>query len=125
MTQLYEDALRPTGLRATQFTLLQALETAGEIRQAGLAELLAIDSTTLSRNLQLLEHEGWILISQGRDRRERIFRLTGRGRDKLRRARERWREAQGRLKGALGGPEWSALLGALDRTTRAARQISP
>lgn len=125
MTRHYEAALRPAGLRASQFTLLQALETAGEIRQAGLADLLAMDSTTLSRTLQLMEDEAWIRVAPGEDRRERLFRLTRRGRERLRAAKAGWRAAQERFRDAVGRTEWPALLGALDRATRAARRLSP
>jgi DNA-binding MarR family transcriptional regulator len=125
VTQFYDATLRPTGLRPTQFTLLLSLEMAGEIRQADLAELLAIDSTTLSRTLKLLENEAWIEGLPGEDRRERIFRLTPRGNEQLKQARGRWSEAQERLKDALGRTEWSRLLDSLNRATAAVKQISP
>jgi DNA-binding MarR family transcriptional regulator len=124
VTQLYEAALRPTGLRATQFTLLQVLESAGEIRQADLADLLATDSTTLTRTLKLLETEGWIQSSPGEDKRERLFRLAPPGREQLKRAKARWSEVQDQLQATLGRADWTALLGALNRATDAAVQIS-
>lgn len=49
LTQLYDEALRPLGLRATQFTVLQALSFTGEVSQGELGQLLAMDSTTLTR----------------------------------------------------------------------------
>src|SRR5213080_2504071 len=56
VTQLYDAALRPSGLRITQFTLLRALARAGgPMTQDALGELLAVDSTTLSRTLRQLE----------------------------------------------------------------------
>jgi len=125
VTQFYDAALRPSGLHATQFTLLQAIESAGGLRQADLAGLLAMDSTTLSRTLKLLEREFLIQGSPGKDRRERLFRLTPRGRKLLARARARWGKAQQRLQGAVGRSGWSRLLEALDRATLAARRISP
>lgn len=124
MTQFYDAALRATGLRSTQFTLLQTLGQAGTIRQADLAEILAMDSTTLSRTLKLLEDESWIKDCPGGDRRERRFRLTPRGKGRLRRAKGQWKIAQARLRGAIGSSGWKKLLGALDRATRTARQIS-
>src|SRR5438093_3833551 len=61
VTQLYDAALRPTGLRITQFTLLRALARAGgPMTQDALGELLAVDSTTLSRTLRQLEQSKWI-----------------------------------------------------------------
>src|SRR2546427_12967726 len=72
VTQLYEQALRPSGIRITQFTLLQFLALAGRpITQGTLGQLLALDSTTLSRTLKPLESAGWIRSTAGPDGRER------------------------------------------------------
>lgn len=76
LTQLYENALRPLGLRATQFTILQVLTLAGEVTQRQLGEMLAMDSTTLTRTVQIMGREGWIADRQGEDRRERRLRLA-------------------------------------------------
>src|SRR2546425_10460462 len=75
LTQMYDDALRPLGLHATQFSILQALELAGEGSQSQLSTLLFIDSTTLTRNPLILRKKGWITVRAGADRRERWLRL--------------------------------------------------
>jgi len=54
LTHLYDEALRPVGLRATQFTIMQVLSLAGEVSQGQLAQMLAMDSTTLTRTLQIM-----------------------------------------------------------------------
>jgi len=110
-------------LRATQFTLLQALDAVGEIRQADLGEILAIDSTTLSRTLKPLVDAAWIEGSRGGDRRELLFRLTSPGREKLKSARARWRVAQDRLQKSMGGAGWTGFLDALNRAAHAAQRI--
>src|ERR1700722_20334697 len=79
LTQLYENALRPLGLRATQFTILQALSLAGEVTQSQLGGILAMDSTTLSRTLRIMDREGWIAERRGLDRRERRLCLSKAG----------------------------------------------
>src|SRR6184192_4136483 len=76
LTQMYDDALRPLGLHATQFSILQALELAGEVSQSQLSTLLFIDSTTLTRNLRILRKKGWIAVRAGVDRRERWLQLA-------------------------------------------------
>src|SRR5216684_2606103 len=76
LTQMYDDALRPLGLRATQFTILQVLSLAGEVSQGELGRLLVMDSTTLTRTLRILSAQGWIANRPGKDRRERWLRLT-------------------------------------------------
>jgi DNA-binding MarR family transcriptional regulator len=60
VTQLYDDALRPAGLRVTQFSLLVVVRMAGPVSVTRLAELTVLDRTTLTRNLELLERQGWI-----------------------------------------------------------------
>ncbi len=109
LTQLYEEALRPSGLRATQFTVLQALSLAGEVSQGRLGEILAIDSTTLTRTLAVMSREGWITDRRGADRRERRLRLSRAGESQLRRALPFWERVQARMRGQLGEPTWNAL----------------
>jgi DNA-binding MarR family transcriptional regulator len=122
VTQLYDDALRPSGLRVTQFTILQVLERGGEMTQGQLGKKLALDSTTLSRTLRLLEGEGWIASRPGEDRRERHIGLSRSGEQQLRAAQPHWEKVQERLKASLGQPGWAQLMTTLDRTTAAAQQ---
>lgn len=117
LTQQYEEVLRPAGLRATQFTVLQALSQTGEISQGSLGEVLALDSTTLTRTLGIMGRHGWIAQRRGRDRRERLLRLTPGGRVRLERAAPHWEEAQARVRRLLGESRWQASL-------RAANQIA-
>ncbi|MFB3921346.1 MAG: MarR family winged helix-turn-helix transcriptional regulator [Terriglobia bacterium] len=122
VTQLYDEELRGAGLRATQFTLLQALERAGRITQGRLGELLAIDSTTLTRTLRLLIGKGWVRSVPGQDRRERHLQLTPAGRREFDQARPHWERAQHRLRLALGDSLWKLMQTALVRMAEAARQ---
>jgi len=110
LTQLYETALRPLGLRATQFTILQALSLAGEVTQSELGEMLALDSTTLTRTLGLMSRQGWIAERRGQDRRERWLRLSRAGETQLNRALPLWEKVQSRLRRQLGEQVWKNLL---------------
>lgn len=110
LTQLYEIALRPLGLRATQFTILQALSLAGEVTQSQLGEILAMDSTTLTRTLQIMVREGWIAERRGEDRRERRLRLAKAGETQFKRALPAWEKVQSRLRRQLGEQVWKNLL---------------
>src|SRR5438876_11243756 len=74
LTQMYDDALRPLGLHATQFSILQALELAADVSQSQLSTLLFIDSTTVTRNLRIPRKKGWITARAGADRPERCVR---------------------------------------------------
>jgi DNA-binding MarR family transcriptional regulator len=110
LTQLYDDALRPLGLRATQFTVLQALSLAGEVSQGTLGEILAMDSTTLTRTLAIMSRHGWIAKSYGKDRRERRLSLTKGGEAQLNRAIPAWEKLQTKLRRQLGDKRWDNLL---------------
>lgn len=109
LTQLYDEALRPTGLRATQFTVLQALSLAGEVSQRRLGEILAIDSTTLTRTLAVMSREGWIAERRGEDRRERRLRLSRSGESQLYRALPFWEKVQVSMRDQLGEQTWRTL----------------
>lgn len=117
LTQLYEKALRPQGLRATQFTILQALSHTGEISQGELGRVLAIDSTTLTRTLQIMVRQGWISDRRGQDRRERLLRLSKDGRQQFDRALPLWLKTQLQLRHQLGAKRWHDLLELTNETT--------
>jgi DNA-binding MarR family transcriptional regulator len=110
LTQVYEEALRPLGLRATQLTILQVLERAGEVSQRQLGEMLATDSTSLTRTLAIMRRAGWVSEHRGKDRRERRIRLSAAGEAKLKRAMPVWEKVQSRLRGKLGEQKWGSLL---------------
>ncbi len=109
LTHLYETAMRPAGLRATQFTILQALTLAGEVTQNQLGKMLAMDSTTLTRTLRIMTREGWIAERPGDDRRERRLRLAKEGKAQFNRALPAWEEVQSRLRRQLGEQTWNNL----------------
>ncbi len=110
LTHLYERALRPLGLRATQFTMLQALELAGEVSQGELGQMLVMDSTSLTRTLEIMRRRGWLVKRPGKDQRERRLSLSHAGRQQLRRATPAWEKAQARLRQQLGNEPWTELL---------------
>jgi DNA-binding MarR family transcriptional regulator len=117
LTQHYEAALRPLGLRATQFTLLQALSLAGEVSQGTLGDILAIDSTTLTRTIAIMERRGWIASRSGEDRRERLLSLSKAGRAEYNRALPHWEEIQQELRARLGDKRWNELLNLSNEVT--------
>ena len=117
---MYNRELRSVGLELTQFTLLMALNLAGEITQGNLGKLLALDSTSLTRMLRLLTNRGWIGVKAGDDRRQKFLRLTPSGREKLLQSQPYWERAQRRLREALGEPGRTQMGGLLAELTRAA-----
>jgi DNA-binding MarR family transcriptional regulator len=120
VSRLYDEELRGAGLRTTQFSLLRWLRHAGEVRQRDLGALTYLDETTLTRNLRPLIDAGWVAIRPGRDRREKLVRLTDAGAAKLREARPAWERAQERLRSRLPEEAWSSLMDVLPELTRLA-----
>ncbi len=110
VSQRYEQAMRPAGIKGTQFTLLQALTLAGDISQGKLGELLGLDSTTLTRTLLLLKKKGWVESKPGEDRREIRLGLTAAGRRKYTMALRYWKSAQRQLRKALGEASWNQII---------------
>ena len=117
LTQHYEAAMRPLGLRATQFTLLQALSLAGEVSQGTLGEILAIDSTTLTRTLAIMERQGWITSRPGEDHRERRLSLSKAGGAEYNRALPRWEKVQQELRAQFGKKRWNELFNLANEVT--------
>ena len=115
LSQLYETALRPVGLRGTQFTVLQFLSIVGrEISQGQMGEMLAMDSTSLTRTLAILIRQGWVAErrgdkQRGEDGRERWLRLAGPGEEVLQRALPLWEGVQSQLRRQLGDEVWKDL----------------
>ncbi|RIK41292.1 MAG: MarR family transcriptional regulator [Chloroflexi bacterium] len=111
ITQLYDEILHPSGLLATQALLLTAIAAHGSVALTPLAERMAMDRTTLARNLKPLERDGLVEIATGADRRTRVLRLTDRGQEALAKAIPLWEEAQAWVINQLGEERWRAMLG--------------
>ena len=103
LTRLYEEKLRPHGLRATQFSILAVLGLKGPMRVGDLADVLGLERTTLTRSASVLERDGRIAEAPVEDARERRWKLTAEGRRALEAALPAWREAQREVEG--GGDE--------------------
>jgi DNA-binding MarR family transcriptional regulator len=121
VTQLYDDALRPSGLRITQFTLLVAVALGEPTPITRLADALDLDRTTLARDLKPLTERGLLEIAAGEDKRTRMVRLTGEGREAITRAYPLWQEAQARIVQGSGPNRWQTLAGALQEVVALAR----
>jgi DNA-binding MarR family transcriptional regulator len=113
LTQLYDDALAPSGLRLTQFSLLRTLTREGPTRISDLAGRMLLDRTALSRNLDPLVERGYVEIVRGADARTREAAMTSKGATVLRRATPRWERAQRDVAERLGREKLDALIGVL------------
>ncbi len=116
--QVYDAALRPLGLKGTQFSLLTALALLGPVPLSELARELGMDRTSLTRNLRPLLREGYVRDDRGEDRRLRILELTDAGRRIYREALPLWEAAQGGIEERLGVERLTRLLADLTAATR-------
>jgi len=121
VTQLYDEFMRPTGLRATQFSLLTVIRIAGKISITALAQEAVMDRTTLKRNLELLEREGLVRIQPGDDARVREVSLTAAAQKKLAAALPYWTRAQNHVTRKLGPARSDQLLSNLSAAIGAAQ----
>jgi len=118
---VYDDALRPVGLRVTQFSLLTRAALIGPVESWRLSEAAGLDKTTLSRNLRPLARRGLVAVEPGEDHRTRLIRVTPAGEKLLKEAAARWRAAQGTFKKRLPDGEFDRTLRQLLRVRAAAR----
>ena len=114
VTRIYDEALRPVRLRATQFALLVSLGTDGAMSIAALAKAMGMDRSTLTRNLRPLESGG--LVARGGEgwRRSKSVEITAKGRAHLQRALPLWRAVQSEMMRKLGPSSWSRVQAGLD-----------
>jgi DNA-binding MarR family transcriptional regulator len=114
VTQFYDQLFAPTGLRATQYAILNRLRHHGPMSINTLANLLVMDRTTLGRNILPLQRDGLIEVAPGTtDRRRHELRLTKAGAERHRAGVERWAEAQDRFSSVFGDERAAALRGLL------------
>ena len=109
VTNLYDDALRPLGLKVSQLNILIVTARLGLARPAQVCDILQLDASTLSRNVKPLQAHGWLEVVPDEDARAQPFRLTPQGRRLIEKAAPAWEEAQ-RQAAELLGDEGIALL---------------
>jgi DNA-binding MarR family transcriptional regulator len=118
ITNIYDDALRPLGLKVSQLNILVVTARLGLARPAQVCEVLQLDASTLSRNVKPLQAHGWLEVVPDEDARAQPFRLTPQGKRLIEKAVPAWEEAQRRASELLGD-EGIALL---DRAAKKLRQ---
>jgi DNA-binding MarR family transcriptional regulator len=125
VTQLYDDVLRPSGLRNTQLALLMLLRGHGSMSITRLADAAMTDRTTLTRNLALLEERKLVRIVPGEDARVRVAELTDAGDEAIDEAFPLWEKAQALITSRMGRDGLTRLLTELSGTVRAAADSRP
>ena len=109
MTEIYDQALAPSGLKITMFRVIRRLSEAEAPTISELAKLVGLDRSSLGRNLKVLEREQLVSFSGGEDERSKVVRLTRKGNAALASAMPLWREVQKRMKSNLGAEQDAVL----------------
>jgi len=102
VTNIYDSALRPLGLKVSQLNILVVTAKLGLAQPAKVCELLKLDTSTLSRNVERMRRRGWLEIVPGEDKRAQPFRLTVHGTKLLHRSYPAWERAQKEANELLG-----------------------
>jgi DNA-binding MarR family transcriptional regulator len=114
ITNFYDDALRPLGLKVSQLNILIVTAKLGVARPAQVCEILQLDTSTLSRNVERMRANGWLEVVPDEDARTQPFRLTVQGRRLIEKAVPAWEKAQRQATELLGGDG----IALLDQTAR-------
>lgn len=120
LTALYDEALRPVRLKITQFSALRTIGRMEPVNVSRLAAEMALDRSTLGRNLLLLRRRGLVQFADGEDQRAWSIRLTPRCRGLLDKAIPLWERAQAKVEGMLGKEGVARLFALLERIERGA-----
>lgn len=115
----YDARMAAVDLKTTQYSLLSALWRKGPMRAADLAAVLALEASTLTRNVDPLIRAGWVEATVGADRRTRVLALTAAGLAHRRAAKAEWLAAQTDIEALLG----PALVGELHRLLDHCRDV--
>ena len=120
VTRLYDMALEASGIRSTQFAILVGIAKNQPVSIGTLADVLVIDSTTLTRSLRLLKKERLITISERAAMRRRFLTITAKGERTLQRSLPPWRKAHERFVATIGSEYWVELRSELERLAHVA-----
>jgi DNA-binding MarR family transcriptional regulator len=114
VTRLYDQAFQKFGIRSTQFSVLIAVAKTQPVSITQVADILAIDRTTLTRSLGLMQKQGLLSISPRSVKRQRFLNLTAEGEKVLAQVLPEWRKVQERFVQEVGSDHWRKLQGELE-----------
>jgi len=113
VTAIYDDALAEAGLKTSQFTVLVALANREKVTPSELTRLLAMDESTVSRNVERMCVKGWLRLDPGEDRRSHTIEVTQNGKALIRKCLPAWQRAQEDVTGRLGTENVAAVRSSL------------
>src|ERR1700736_2155515 len=113
VTAIYDGALAGAGLKTSQFSVLVAVANRKQARPSELTELLQMDESTLSRNVERMRARGWLRLERRGDRRSHLIEVTDKGQALIRKSLPAWQRAQENVSQRLGADNVAALRSAL------------
>jgi DNA-binding MarR family transcriptional regulator len=114
VTNTYDQALRPFGVNAPQFSLLVLIAKFGPASRAEIGRVNYQDRSTLTRNLALLQAEGWVEELKTDAGRSRPIAISSKGSQLLASAAPAWRQAQAEVRNLIGDDAASNILRVVD-----------
>jgi DNA-binding MarR family transcriptional regulator len=102
VTKIYDDSLRPLGLRTAQQTILVAISLMKAATPTDLERRLSLEKSTVSRNVDRMHRRGWVEFIPGEDGRSHYLKLTAKGAKLLRESAALWQAAQKKVTMLLG-----------------------
>jgi DNA-binding MarR family transcriptional regulator len=113
VTAIYDSALTGAGLKTSQFSLLVAVSNREKVRPSELTNLLQMDGSTLSRNVERMCAKGWLRLVSDEDRRSHLIVVTDKGQALIRKCLPGWQRAQAEVSQRLGADSVAALRSAV------------
>lgn len=118
VTRRADRKLRPFGVTAAQYTVLTSLRAQPGRSLTVMAHAIAMDRSTLSRNMALLERKGLVSASRTEHSNGRVYILTPHGNGLVDQMLPVWRQAQAELRASLDKPDFPSVLSALQRLSK-------
>lgn len=118
VTRRADRKLRSFGVSAAQFTILTSMLSRPGLSVTDMAESIAMDRTTLSRNLDLLERKGLVETTPVQSGNSRVCALTERGAELVDQMVPEWRAAQAELRETLSNPDFPSIITALQQLSK-------
>ena len=115
VSRIYDDAMRPHGVRFSQMNILTTVVLKGPIQPVDIGRILSLEKSTLSRNLRLMEENGWLKSEPLDTGVGRQFRITAKGERLYQAVAPAWREAQNQIEELLGASGTNAVRRAVDQ----------
>ena len=102
ITQIYDTLFKEVGLTSSQAAILNSTRMLGNLTVNQLADAMATDRTTITRNLKPLLRDGLVMISPGEDKRERVVTVTPKGENLSLQTMAAWEKFQRKIEGTVG-----------------------